>query len=445
MIFESDILMIEFDYISDGRWLESLLGRLSGPCGYLLLKRRGVEVDEVGLGFSRLVDVGLMTGASMVYADFFEDGVKHPLIDYQAGSLRDDFDFGHVIAVKIDCLREAVGDIPLGECSYSAFYVLRLALSGLAGGIVHVNEPLYKVSGLNSGGSQFDYVDPRNRKVQIEMERACTDYLRRTGALVGLTETIAEFDYESDVEASVIIPVFNRVRTIVDAIRSALSQKTDFKFNVIVVDNNSTDGTAELVDDLCGIDSRIIHLMPEQSGLGIGGCWNLALNSPCCGKFAVQLDSDDMYSSPLTLQKVVDKFYADKCAMVVGSYTLTDFKGGVIAPGLIDHREWTDANGANNALRINGLGAPRAFYTPVALSIGFPNTSYGEDYAMGLAVARSYKISRIWESLYLCRRWEGNSDAQLDIEAQNRNNLYKDRLRTWELAARRLKNKGHAI
>ena len=486
--------MNEFDYICGSEWLEALLREnqqsetddisalfmelydnfVRNPdkvsdSEYVLLKKRGTEIHNLKRGFERMISVGRMTDASMVYSDFYEDGIIHPLIDYQEGSLRDDFDFGHAIAVRkrdlsavAECISSSSsfsseygtemgncgGNIntmmswKVPACRYAAFYALRLALSR-CGAIVHVSEPLYAVDSSRQDVSQFDYVNPRNREVQMEMEQVCTSHLELIGGTVRMPQEQllpSELNSKMGVEASVIIPVFNRVRTIKDAILSALSQKADFDFNVIVVDNHSTDGTTDLVRQMSESDHRVVHLIPDEEGLGIGGCWNYALDSRWCGKFAVQLDSDDLYSSEKTLSKIVECFYSESCAMVIGSYTLTDFDGNVIPPGLIDHSEWTAENGPNNALRINGLGAPRAFYTPVARSIRFPNVSYGEDYAMGLAISRKYRIGRIWESLYMCRRWEGNSDAALNIEAQNRNNLYKDRLRSWELSARQLQN-----
>lgn len=433
-------MVSEFDYICSSESLSVLCGCASRD-GFVVLRRRGVAVSDVAGGLARMVRVGNMTGAAMVYSDFFDGQGKHPLIDCQKGALRDDFDFGPVVAVRADALAEAVPGIAAAGYRYAAFYALRLALSEMPDGIVHVGEPLYRVSAPTGGVSQFDYVDPRNREVQLEMERACTSHLRAVGAYIEGPGEAVDFDFEGAVEASVIIPVFNRKSTIADAVRSALSQSAPFSYNVIVVDNHSTDGTTEILDRMAVADGRLIHIVPGTDGLGIGGCWNLALDSSLCGRFAVQLDSDDVYSSDSTLRKMADCFYAEKCAMVVGSYMLTDFDGRTLPPGLIDHKEWTSKNGANNALRVNGLGAPRGFYTPVAREIRFPNTSYGEDYAMGLAISRRYRIGRIWESVYSCRRWEGNSDASLSVEAQNRNNFYKDSLRTWELSARRAMNK----
>lgn len=230
--------------------------------------------------------------------------------------------------------------------------------------------------------------------------------------------------------------MLNRAKTIGDAVESALGQETGFDFNVLVVDNHSTDGTSDLIEQLAARDPRVVHIVPEREDLGIGGCWNWAINDPRCGRYAVQLDSDDLYLDSHTLQRVVEAFQEQDCAMVVGSYRMCDFQLQTLPPGVIDHKEWTDDNGANNALRINGLGAPRAFLTAIARGIGFPNTSYGEDYAMGLAVSRQYRIGRIYDPIYLCRRWTGNSDHGLSIEKTNANNLYKDRLRTIELRAR---------
>ena len=378
----------------------------------------------------------------MVYADHYKmvEGKmeKHPVIDYQSGSLRDDFDFGSLWCIKAQALADYIAQPDREEYQFAALYDLRLYLSRV-GEIFHLNEFLYSEAELDtrkSGEKQFDYVNPRNREVQIEMEKACTQYLGKVGALIDTTfyrqPDFGEQDFEY--EASVIIPVFNREKTVADAVKSALGQKANFKFNVIVVNNHSTDRTGEILDELKA--DNLIQIVPERTDLGIGGCWNEAINSSFCGKFAVQLDSDDLYSSPKTLQKIVDAFYKQKAAMIIGSYRMCDFDLNTLPPGLIDHKEWTDENGCNNALRINGLGAPRAFFTPLVRQIQFPNTSYGEDYALGLAFSRRYRIGRIYDELYLCRRWGGNSDAALSVEKVNANNLYKDRLRTMELKAR---------
>lgn len=370
----------------------------------------------------------------MVYADHYEqrngETLPHPLTDCQEGSVRNDFDFGSVMLFS---------HLPSFDCDYkyAATYAAQLHTKKK----VHLREFLYteQESDLRqSGEKQFDYVNPAQRDVQIEMEQAFSRYLDKEGLRL-TTDMIrnANLNVAMDTEASVIIPVRNRERTIGDAVRSALSQQTAFKYNVIVVDNHSTDGTTAAIEQIAAQDSRVVHIIPQQTDLGIGGCWDLAVRSPECGKFAVQLDSDDLYSSTDTLQWIVDKFYETKAAMVIGSYSLVDFNLKPLPPGLIDHKEWTDENGMNNALRINGLGAPRAFFTPVLREIGFPNTSYGEDYAVGLAISRRYKIGRIYDCLYLCRRWEGNSDAALSLEKQNRNNAYKDSLRTMEIEARR--------
>jgi len=390
----------------------------------------------------RLTQVAIWSGADMVYADHYdlhvaEDGstkrVAHPLIDCQDGALRDDFDFGQVVLYRTEAFLEAVAKMDQ-SLVWGALYDLRLRL----GKKVRVGEYLYSstVSDMRaSGEKQFDYVNPRNREVQIEMEKICTEHLKRIGAWLPEREGVPSLsDADFPCEASVIIPVFNRVRTVADAVRSALSQTTDFQYNVIVVDNHSTDGTTELLDAID--DPRLVHVIPQRNDLGIGGCWNLGVDDPRCGRYAVQLDSDDVYSGPDTLQKVIDKFREEKAAMVIGSYLMTDFNMDTIPPGIIDHKEWTAENGHNNALRINGLGAPRAFDVALLRTIGFPNVSYGEDYAVGLRLCREYRISRVWEPLYCCRRWEGNSDAALSIEKVNANNVYKDRIRTWELEAR---------
>jgi len=388
------------------------------------------------------------TGAMLVYSDRYEkkgeDIARHPVIDYQAGSLRDDFDFGQLVLVRTCGLRDYVRETQR-TWRYAAFYDLRLYLSR-KGSIFHLNEMLYtevEKDLRQSGQRQFDYVNPRNRDVQVEMEQAVTAHLDAVGALVD-TDKYFVPDFEEqpfDLEASVIIPVFNREKTIADAVRSALSQKTSFAYNVIVVDNHSTDGTTAILSRLSAEDGRLVHLIPSRDDLGIGGCWNLALDDSRCGRFAVQLDSDDLYSSPQTLQRVVDAFRKQKAAMVIGSYRMCDFDLNTLPPGLIDHKEWTEDNGCNNALRINGLGAPRAFFTPIVRQIRFPNTSYGEDYALGLAFSRHFRIGRIYDELYLCRRWGGNSDAALSTERINANNLYKDRLRTMELLARQQMNR----
>ena len=412
---------------------------------YVLLQLKPVVIS-LGVGaLERMMAVACDTGAAMVYADRYEvkDGVveRHPVIDYQDGSLRDDFDFGSLVLIRTSLLHKYATTDREADYRYAGFYDFRLFLSR-EGCLFHLNEFLYTEEERDlraSGEKQFDYVNPANREVQIEMEQACTAHLRVVGALVDTSQyqdvNFEEQDFE--VEASVIIPVFNRVKTIEDAVNSALSQNTTFKYNVIVVDNHSTDGTSDILSGLSLCHSEKLYvIVPERTDLGIGGCWNEAIYSDHCGRFAIQLDSDDLYSSPKTLQTIVDTFYKQNAAMVIGSYRMCDFELKTLPPGLIAHQEWTDENGPNNALRINGLGAPRAFFTPLLRSIGFPNTSYGEDYALGLQFSRHYRIGRIFTELYLCRRWGGNSDAALSVEKINANNLYKDRLRTIELKAR---------
>ena len=405
---------------------------------YVLIYTKDLPLEMGLFALDRLIAIAEDTKADMLYADHYEvvDGQrkKHPVIDCQKGALRDDFDFGSVIVFRSTSFRKAVRAME-EDYEWGALYDLRLRMKK----IVHVNEYLYteiETDTRKSGEKQFDYVDPKNRAVQIEMEQICTAHLKRIGAYLEPKFKNVEFVGDFPVTASVVIPVYNRVRTVKDAVESALAQQCDFPFNVIVVDNHSTDGTTELLEEIASKDERLVHIVPAKYDLGIGGCWNLAVHSEKCGEFAVQLDSDDVYSGPDTLAKIVNAFREQNCAMVVGTYQMTNFDMQPIPPGVIDHREWTEENGRNNALRINGLGAPRAFWTPLLCQINLPNTSYGEDYALGLRISREYRIGRIYDVLYCCRRWEGNSDAALDIEKVNANNLYKDRIRTWELEAR---------
>ena len=411
---------------------------------FVLLYTKPYPLNLGYKAIERMADYLTPECAGMAYADHYimKEGVcaPHPVIDYQEGSIRDDFDFGSLIMFRTDILRRAAESLKAQkEYYYSGLYSLRLAVSRIAR-IVHIREFLYtEVENdlRKSGEKQFDYVDPRNRNVQIEREEAFTFHLRKIGAyLPQRTRLIDTEKGDFSCEASVIIPVRNRVRTIDDAIKSVLEQETDFKFNVIIIDNHSTDGTTECIDRYKD-NEKVVHIVPERTDLGIGGCWNMGIDHPECGRYAVQLDSDDLYSSPKTLQAIVDKFRTEKCAMVIGSYRMTNFSLETLPPGVIDHKEWTDGNGHNNALRINGLGAPRAFYTPLLREIRVPNTSYGEDYALGMAFSRNYKIGRIYDVVYLCRRWEGNSDAALSIEKINQNNAYKDSLRTLEINMRR--------
>lgn len=432
--------MVHIDALNSSDTMLKIAEAAKAPYTLLYTKYNNLVMGYFAL--DRFVRLAGDSKAGMMYADSYTviEGKKSnaPVIDYQEGSLRDDFNFGSVLFFNTEVLKKAAASIDV-HYTAAGLYDLRLRLSRIAP-IVHINEYLYSdvtVDNRKSGDKIFDYVDPKNRGVQIEMEKACTAHLKAVGGY--LEPKFDEIDFNKgnfEYEASVIIPVRNRIRTIRDAIRSVLSQKTDFPFNLIVIDNHSTDGTTEAIDEFKD-DPRLVHIVPQRDDLGIGGCWNAGVQHPKCGKFAVQLDSDDVYSDENTLAKMVAAFYEQKCAMVVGTYMLTDIDKNPIPPGVIDHKEWTPENGRNNALRINGLGAPRAFYTPVLREIHVPNTSYGEDYALGLAFSRHFQIGRVYDVVYLCRRWEDNSDAALDIVKMNNNNLYKDRIRTWELQARR--------
>lgn len=417
---------------------------------YVLIYTKDTPLEMGMFALDRILSIAEDTKADMLYADHYElveteigqTRRRHPVIDCQKGALRDDFDFGSVLVFRASSFKRAVRAMEQDR-KWGALYDLRLRMKN----IVHINEYLYteiETDLRKSGEKQFDYVDPKNRAVQIEMEEICTEHLKRIGAWLSPDFKEVSFNETQEtlhtggfpVTATVVIPVYNRIRTVKDAVESALNQQCDFLFNVIVVDNHSTDGTTELLAEIAASDSRLVHVIPVRDDLCIGGCWNLAVHHQMCGEYVVQLDSDDVYSGPDTLAKVVNAFREQRCAMVVGTYQMTDFQMNPIPPGVIDHREWTEENGRNNALRINGLGAPRAFWTPLLRQLNLPNTSYGEDYAMGLRISREYRIGRIYDVIYCCRRWEGNSDAALDIAKVNANNLYKDRIRTWELEAR---------
>lgn len=414
---------------------------------WLFLQTEAGEVEFLPQAEKRFIEIAEATGAAMVYSDYYqitEDG-KNPIttIEYQQGSLRDDFNFGAVILLNTGILKKITTHTS-EDYEFAGLYDIRLKISETSS-IFRIAEPLYlltPVSATEAESRHFAYIDKKNRNVQIDMEKACTAHLKRIGAL--LTGNLKSVNLESggfDCEASIIIPVRNRQKTIADAIHSALGQQTNFKFNVLVVDNFSTDDTGNIIDRIAHTYSNVIKITPDNDNLGIGGCWQLAINHNLCGKFAVQLDSDDIYQSPHTLQRIVDEFYRQRCAMLIGSYTITDFELNPIPPYLIDHAEWTDDNGRNNALRINGLGAPRAFFTPIIREIGFPNVSYGEDYAVGLRISREWKIGRIYDSVYLCRRWENNSDTGISLETLNRYNFYKDKIRTIELLRRIKQNR----
>lgn len=413
---------------------------------YILLMDNSSSIEVSENSLLKFLNAAELRNAGIVYSDFYEktekEIIQHPLIDYQYGSIRDDFEFGPLMLIN----RGALNNINFQNEDYifAGLYSLRLGISRYRP-VIRIPEFLYttnKNDNRKSGEKQFDYVDPQNREFQKEMELVATIHLKNIEAFIYPSKTNIDFkNHNFEYETSIIIPVKNRVKTIEDALQSGLNQKTDFKFNIIVIDNHSTDGTTELVQNFSAKDKRIIHITPQQKDLGIGGCWNLGISHHLCGKFAVQLDSDDLYLNEDILNKIVRKFYEENCAMVIGSYRLADFNMNEIPPGIIDHKEWSYDNGHNNALRINGLGAPRAFYVPIIRKIKFPDVSYGEDYAVALAISREYKIGRIYEPLYLCRRWEGNTDAELSIEKQNQHNFYKDSIRTNEIFARQKLNK----
>ncbi len=409
---------------------------------YALFLSQEIDIELGYLSLNRFINLADDTGAGMLYSDYkiTRNGkeINYPVIDYQKGSLRDDFNFGALQFYRSSAFKVSIKNFE-NEYKFAGFYMLRLKISQTFH-ILRIPEILYKTEEVKirkSGEKIFDYVSSENRQIQIDMEKAVIEHLKNINAyLIPDFEEIIFGEHNFYFEASVIIPVRNRKKTISDAIESVLSQKTNFKFNIIIIDNHSTDNTTKIVAKYAMNDKRIIHIIPERNDLGIGGCWNMGVHHKNCGRFAVQLDSDDIYSNKNVLQQIIDVFRNENCAMVVGTYKLTNFELEEIPPGIIDHKEWTKNNGRNNALRINGLGAPRAFYTPILREINIPNTSYGEDYAVGLNISRRYRIGRIYNVLYLCRRWEDNSDADLDINKQNANNFYKDTIRTFEIMAR---------
>lgn len=437
---------VAVDSLQGSAGMRKIASRAAGDCFAIVL--HAAQVDLGPGAIARMSAVRQMTGASLVYSDYTDvkDGQRsaHPLTDYQSGSVRDDFNFGSLVLVGTSEFKRAVSETDQTSFQFAGWYATRLALSRQALS-VRVPEPLYskvETDLRKTGQQQHDYVDPRNRAVQIEMEAACTHHLKQIGAwLAPRFEPVNVSSGEFPVEATVVIPVRNRAKTIPDAVKSVLSQECGFAFNLIVVDNHSTDGTTDVLRQLASRDKRVIHVIPERHDLGIGGCWNVAVNHQQAGRFVCQLDSDDLYRDSHTLSPIVETFHSEKCAMVIGSYQMVNFDLKEIPPGVIDHQEWTPDNGPNNALRINGLGAPRCFYTPVLRENPIPNVSYGEDYAVALAITRRYRIGRIMEAIYLCRRWEGNSDADLDVARSNTYHAYKDRVRTFEIAARQRMNR----
>lgn len=420
--------------------LQQLIPLCSTP--YILFITGPYCIQFGTFALERFLRIAQDTSAAMLYSDYKDErndeSFPHPVIDYQAGSLRDDFNFGPVWLIETEKFKKAVSRMTT-PYQFAALYDLRLKLSQ-QGEILRIPEYLYTITPQDnrlSGEKNFDYVDPKNKQVQQEMEQACSKHLQDINSWLPPVFQTPDFKGDFPVEASIIIPVRNRERTIAEAVNSALTQQTSFDFNVIVVDNHSTDHTTSILRELSAKNNRLVHILPQQPDFGIGGCWNLAITDTRCGRFCVQLDSDDLYIDNSVLQQIVNTFYEQKTAAVIGSYQIVDFNLSPLPPGLIDHREWTPDNGRNNALRINGLGAPRAFCTSILRQIKFPDTSYGEDYAAVLAVSRYYPIGRIYHSLYLCRRWEGNSDAALSVEKENQNHFFKDRIRTFELAARK--------
>ncbi len=441
-------LIVKSSYPFGGKVIKFICEKVKGDYILFITEQSLLEINNTTI--EQFLNKAANSSAGLFYSDYSvrnnNELSKHPLIDYQSGSIRDDFDFGPLLFLKKSALESACEDLQI-EQNYSLFsglYQLRLAVSRKSS-IEKISESIYIVERSETGNSDeklFKYVDPGNRESQLEMETAVTHHLKKIGAYLKPDFKEVNFtDSSFTIEASIIIPVKNREETIKNAIGSALAQKTNFNYNIIVVDNHSTDVTTEVLKSLATDNDNVIHHIPQSNELGIGGCWNEAIDHPECGRFSVQLDSDDIYSNENTLQKIIDKFYDESCAMVIGSYKLTDFNLNEIPPGTIDHKEWTAENGPNNALRINGLGAPRAFYTPVVRNIKFPNVSYGEDYSVALAVCREYKIGRIYEPVYICRRWEGNTDALLTIEQENKNNSYKDLIRSEEIKTRQNLNR----
>jgi hypothetical protein len=443
-----------------GNILHGILKKIRTRYALVVTGTSAVRLDPGAA--ARFIEVAESTRAGILYSDFREllppaAGAaetafrERRLIDYQFGSIRDDFDFGPVLFLSTHAAQSSADKYgSVRDWKTAALYDVRLKIAADFP-VVRIPEILYTSVPAEAGRpsregasapeiseSHFQYVDPASAAFQREREHIAAAHLKNIGAwLPPKFKEVPDPGTAFPVTASVVIPVRNRKATIADAVTSALSQETDFRFNVIVVDNFSTDGTDAVLADLAARDDRLHRLTPAETGLQIGGCWNEAVRSACCGRYAVQLDSDDLYASQGVLQKIVRAFAEENCGMVVGSYTIVDFALKELPPGLIEHREWTKSNGHNNLLRVNGLGAPRAYQTALLREFPFPNVGYGEDYAAGLRISREYRVARIFENLYLCRRWSGNTDHRLSDEQRNANDAYKDFLRTVEIQARR--------
>ncbi len=432
---------VDSEHPFGGRSLGKAL-ELAGSCPFIMIVPSTDTVSITTEETNRLLSVALEGGQALYYADYYTErrNTKNscPVISYEPGSIRDDFNFGPVMLFSNGHIKACFNLFgPLTDTRWAGLYELRLKAS-LTADVIRVPEPLSLVVPRKSeAGSHFDYVDPAQKQYQQEMEAVATEHLKRCNAWCGHDLLPApDDDSPYPLEASVVIPVKNRETTIDEAIRSALNQETDFDFNVLVVQNHSTDNTRQVIEAAAQRDPRVVQIIPERRDLGIGGCWNEAIRSPLCGRFVCQLDSDDLYADTRALATVISALRDGNCGMLVGSYRLVNFQLEEIPPGIVDHREWTELNGRNNLLRVNGIGAPRAFTTGLLRRYPFPNVSYGEDYAVSLRISRDYRVGRIYEPVYLCRRWDDNTDADLPLEKINEYASYKDGLRTREILER---------